>query len=282
MRRALSAVCGILAWCIAVQAQWLNYPDPRLPRAQDGRPDLSAAPPRTLDGKPDLSGVWHAEITPDAEWRRHLGDAVFESRLVTRAAGMGIGTISIYANDLMVGLSTQQRVELLRPSAVARMKEPRQPLRDMCLPIGFPRAALLTPVTKLIQSPNILLMLMEEGNAYRQIYLDGRPLPQGPQPSWFGYSTGRWEGDTLVVESNGFNDKSYLDGVGHPRSESMRMTERYRRRDVGHLEVIMTFDDPVYYTRPFSAAVTHVLQADTDILEYVCNENEKDAARVVK
>ena len=279
MRLESMVMCALLAMGVVTHAQWLNYPDPLLPRQSDGRPNLSAPAPRTAGGKPDLTGVWHAEITSDDRWRRQLGDGVFKSRLATRGVGMGIGTISIYASNVMADLSPEQQAGLLRPAAIAKMNEPRR-LNDVCLLMAFPRAVLLTPVTKFIQAPNVLVMLMEEGNAYRQIYLDGRPLPQDPQPSWFGYSTGHWEGDTLMVASTGFNDKPYLDGVGHPRSESMHMIERYRRIDVGHLEVVMTFDDPVYYTRPFSVTVTHLLQADSDILEYVCNENEKDAGRL--
>jgi hypothetical protein len=121
----------------------------------------------------------------------------------------------------------------------------------------------------------------ELDNATRQIYTDGRPLPADPNPSWLGYSIGRWERDTLVVETIGFNGKGALDIVGSPRSEKMRTTERYRRRDVGHLDVDITFDDPVVYTRPFTIKVTHELQPDTDILEYFCNENEKDQVHLL-
>ncbi len=133
-----------------------------------------------------------------------------------------------------------------------------------------------------IQLPMTLGMLIEEGNAYGQIYLDGRPLSKDTQPSWFGYSTGRWDGDTLVVDTNGLNDKTSLDGVGHPRSESMHITERYRRADVGHLEVQLIFDDPVYYTEPWRVTVHHLLQADTDILEYICEENERDRPHLTR
>ncbi len=130
-------------------------------------------------------------------------------------------------------------------------------------------------MTKIVQTPGLTLVMHELDNATRQIYTDGRPLPVDPNPSWLGYSIGRWERDTLVVETIGFNGKAPLDIMGHPRSESMRITERYRRRDVGHLDVEITFDDPVVYTKPFTIKVTHLLQADTDILEYFCNENEK-------
>jgi len=189
---------------------------------------------------------------------------------------MGIGTNSIYTANLMLDLAPEEQKQLVRPAAVDKMQRPQATVSEWCLPLGFPRSTLLASVTKLIHSPTMLVMLIEEGNAYRQIYLDGRPLPKDPQPSWFGYSTGHWEGDTLVVDTNGLNDRVSLDGAGHPRSESMHMIERYRRRDVGHLDVQMTFDDPVYYTRPWGLTVHYVLQADSDILEYICEENEKD------
>jgi hypothetical protein len=120
------------------------------------------------------------------------------------------------------------------------------------------------------------VILLEADSAFRQIYTDGRKLPPDPQPSWLGYSVGKWEGDTLVVETVGFNDKTWLDAIGHPHSEDMRLIERYRRRDFGHLDVDITVDDPKMYTRPFTIKVTHLLQADSDILEYFCAENEKD------
>jgi len=280
-RRVLLVSVAIMVAAAGVQGQWLNYPDPRIPRLPDGKPNLSAQPLRA-EGKPDLSGVWKAEITPESEWRRRFGDAAVETRLKSRIEGMGIGTNSIYSADLMLDIPPEEQAQLLRPAAVDRMRQLRIAPSESCLPLGFPMASLLTPVTKLTQAPNVLIMLLEEGNVYRQIYLDGRPLPKDPQPSWLGYSVGRWEGETLVVETNGLNDKTVIDGAAHPRSESMHMTERYRRRDVGHMDVEMTFNDPVYYTRPFTAKVTWVLQPDTDILEYVCNENEKDRAHMVR
>jgi len=283
MRRPLATlIAAVFLFGASASAQWLNYPDPGIPRTKDGKPNLAAAAPRTRDGKPDLSGVWKAEITPLAEWRRRLGDDAVDLRLATRIVGMGVGTNSIYSSNVLLDLSMEEQATLLRPAAVERMRQPYISPSEACLPLAFPLATLFTPVTKLVQAPRVLLMLLEEGNVWRQIYLDGRPLPKDPQPSWLGYSTGSWVGDSLVVQSNGFNDKAYLDSAGHPRSESMHMTERYRRRDVGHLDIEITFDDPVYYTRPFSLKVTHLLQPDTDILEYVCNENERDREHMVR
>jgi hypothetical protein len=149
-----------------------------------------------------------------------------------------------------------------------------------CLPGSIPLGTMLSEFTKIVQAPGLTLVMHELDNATRQIYTDGRPLPADPNPSWFGYSSGRWERDTLVVETIGFNGKAPLDIIGNPRSEKMKITERYRRRDVGHLDVDITFDDPVAYSRPFTIKVTHELQPDTDVLEYFCNENEKDRAHI--
>ena len=146
--------------------------------------------------------------------------------------------------------------------------------------VRFSVATLLSEVTKIVQTPGLTMMMLELDNTYRQIYTDGRKLPVDPNPSWLGYSVGRWVGDTLAIETNGFNDRAWLDVIGHPRSEAMRMTERYRRRDFGHMDVEITFDDPKMYTKPFTIKTTHLLEADSDILEYFCIENEKDRAHI--
>jgi hypothetical protein len=144
------------------------------------------------------------------------------------------------------------------------------------MPMGTPLATLLSEVQKIVQTPGLILVMHEIDGIPRQIYTDGRKLPADPSPTWLGSSVGRWDGDTLVVETIGLNNRVWLDVSGHPRSEAMHMTERYRRRDVGHLDVSITFDDSKMYNKPFTVNITHLLQADTDILEYVCNENEKD------
>ena len=263
--------------------QWLNYPAKGQPRTRDGKVDLKARAPRTHEGTPDLSGVWRVESTPIEEWHRILGNG-FEAADRIRVPGMGIGEVSKYGFNLFIDYKPGDE-PALRPEAQALLRERRAngelPLTsEECQPPGFPMAVLLAPVFKLVQAPGLTIMLIEEGNLYRQIYTDGRPLPRDPQPSWFGYSTGRWERDTLVVETVGFNDKAWLDGAFHPRSEALHMTERYRRLDFGHINAEITFDDPKTYTKPFSIKVTHLLQADSDILENVCAENEKDRARM--
>jgi hypothetical protein len=268
----LVAACFLAA---DAQAQWLNYPTPGLPRTTDGKLILTAPMPRTADGTPDLSGVWHVQPTPLAEMKRLFGNDVD----VVQVPGMEIETVSKYGINIFADFAPG--AEPIRKEAAEAIRRRNQSASGLdtlsrCLPAATPLATLLSEVTKIVQAPGITLVMHELDNATRQIYTDGRPLPVNPNPSWLGYSAGTWDNDALVVETTGFNDKAGLDIMGHPRSESMRITERYRRRDVGHLDVEITFNDPVVYTQPFTIKITHLLQADTDILEYFCNENEKD------
>jgi hypothetical protein len=197
--------------------------------------------------------------------------------------GMEIDTISKYAFNIFIDYKPEDVP--MRPEA-AEIFGPRLRAREggngfampgtNCLPVGIPLVTNFSEFSKIVQTPGLIIMLLELNNSYRQIYTDGRKLPADPSPSWLGYSTGRWEGDTLVVETNGLNDKGWLDAQGHPQSEAMQITERYHRRDFGHMDVETTFDDPKMYTRPFTIKVNQLLQPDTDVLEYVCAENEKD------
>ena len=186
--------------------------------------------------------------------------------------------VSKYAFNILVDFRPEQT--LMRPEAAALLRQhlasPDMRPSTHCLPAGVPLATLFAEVHKIIQTPGLTVILLELDSAYRQIYTDGRKLPGNPERLWLGYSVGKWEGDTLVVETAGFNDKSWLDGMGHPHSEAMKVWERYRRRDFGHLDVEITIDDPKMYTKPFTIKVTHLLEADSDILEYFCAENEKD------
>ena len=271
-----------IAVCAAVvqvaSAQWLNYPTPGLPRLPDGKPNLAAKAPRARDGKPDLSGVWHVYSEPIEEKKRLFGPDIG----VISVPGMEPDTISKYAVSLLLDYKPGEIV--MTPEAQRVVDERRKNNEDLttlhCLPMGTPLATLVSEVQKIVQTPGLILIMHELDGMPRQIYTDGRKLPANPNPTWLGSSVGRWEGDTLVVETVGLNDRVQLDISGHPRSEAMRMTERYRRRDVGHLDVEFTFDDPKYYNKPFTVKVTHLLQADTDILEYVCNENERDRAHM--
>ncbi len=244
-----------LALPTAAPSQWLNYPTTAIPRGRDGKPDLSAPPPKAADGKPDLSGVWQAD-----------GQTYF----FDLAAGLKPEDVSMQPWAQAV---QQQRV------ARAHADDPLA----RCLPHGVPRINTngLFPF-KIIQTPQVVVILYEQLNLFRQVFLDGRTLVKDPNPTWLGYSTGKWDGDTLVVETSGFNDKTWLDTEkGHPASEALRIVERFRRTNFGTLEVRATIDDPKTYTKPWTTApqIMH-LQLDTDILEFICNEDEKDASHL--
>jgi hypothetical protein len=193
--------------------------------------------------------------------------------------GMEPDTISKYAINILLDFKPEDAP--MRPEAAAVLRRRLQGGSEVlssthCLPAGIPFSTLVSEVAKIVQTPGLTLIMLEVDSAVRQIYTDGRAHPVDRNPSWLGYSVGKWEGDALVVDTVGFNDKTWLDAIGHPHSEAMRVVERYRRRDFGHLDVEITIDDPQMYTTPFTIKVTHLLQPDTDILEYFCNENEKD------
>jgi hypothetical protein len=263
----------IIAALVSVEAQWLSHRDPTIPRTPDGRPNLSAPAPK-LNGKPDLSGLWQAERTPLSEFVRVLGP--------------GLPEIQPDLNDvtkhlLNVFWDVKPDEWPLQPAAVALTQQRQKSGRDFqsayCLPSSLP-AVMLVLNFKMIQAPGEIVVLAGNGDPPRQIYIDGRSLPKDAEPSWMGTSAGQWQGDTLVVQTTGFQERAWLDGFGHPRSQAMRITERFRRRDVGHMDMDVTIDDPTYYTRPFGFKTTLTLIPDSDVLEYVCTENEKDSARL--
>jgi hypothetical protein len=209
---------------------------------------------------------------------RRLYGSVIDEEIKAGSPGMEIGTQHKYFINILLDFKPEE--SLLRPAALERMRNPAPAhLSDACTPgfsFGFPLAGLLSEPIKIVQAPKLTMVVYEAGNVYRQIHTDGRKLPEEVNlPSFYGYSTGHWEGDTLVVESAGFNDKFPLDTMGHPRSESLRTIERFRRRDFGHLDYEITFDDPKMYTKPFTVRIPHELLADSDVFENYC-ENEKD------
>jgi len=259
----------------ALSAQWLNHPTPGIPRMPDGKPNLTAPAPR-LNGKPELSGLWQAERTSLREYASVLGNDF---------TAVQIDTHDITKNVLNIFWGLKPEEEPLSAEGAAAYKRhqenPLQYPHTQCLPDGVP-ADLFVMTFKMIEAPNEIVMLTEIGSPPRQIYTDGRSLPKNPDPTWMGYSVGKWQGDTLVVETVGLNDRGWLDGFGHPRSEAMRMTERYHRRDFGHMDLEITFDDAKYYTRPFTIKAGLKLIPDSDILEYLCAENEKDRAHLGK
>ena len=273
------ALIGIwLAGGTCADAQWLNQPDKGIPRLRDGKPNLSAPVQRASNGKPDLSGVWEAQASEPGELRRVIRDPNQIDPAVD------LQTASKYFMNIFADLKPGE--EPMRPEAVAILRPRMQGMgKDgptaRCLPGGIPFAMLITPF-KMIQTPVEIVVLPEDNNPPRQIYTDGRKLPADPDPSWMGYSVGQWQGDTLVVDTIGLNDRTWLDALGHPRSESMHLVERFRRSDFGHMEIELTIDDPKMYTRSFSVKFPLRLMPDTDIFESVCAENERDRSHFDK
>jgi hypothetical protein len=250
MDRIATAV-GLWLLQASLSAQWLNFPTPGIPRTADGKPNLTAPAPRTPDDKPDLSGMWRPEVNPyrfnviqdpkDESIFRPQAEAVFQKRVA----------------------------DFRRDDPVTN-----------CLPSG--PSEMLNALYRIIQSPAVVAVLYEGGmGRYRQIYLDGRKLPKDPNPTWLGYSVGRWEGDTLVVESGGFNDRTWLDRAGHPHSESLRVTERLRRVDFGHMQFQIAYDDPETLTKPLKISLAMSYAADTDMLENVCNESDRNRVHMI-
>lgn len=222
-----------------------------MPRTPDGKPNLSAPAPRTADGNPGLSGLW----------------------------GMNPGT---YRNSIASDLKPEDiqpwAAELTKQRSVTMGRD--NPSSVGCLPRG-PSANTFAPLMeKFIQTPGVLVVLIED-LSYRQIHLDSRELPKDPDPSFMGYSVGHWDGETLVAESIGFKERTWLDNAGHPHTEALRITERFRRRDFGHLEILETIDDPKAFNKPFTVLLKAELVPDTEILEFVCAENEKDRQHMV-
>jgi hypothetical protein len=245
MKATLIALLAVTL-SIPLAAQWLNQPTAGIPRTPDGKPNLAAPAPRTPDGKPDLSGLW-LKVSP--KYSRNI------------AADLKPEEIQSWARALV-----EQRQEDLG----------RDYMNVRCVPLGpgYATAASSTgaEMIKIVQTPGLIVMLNPD-LTYRQIFLDGRSLESAPNPTWMGYSVGRWDGDTLIVESFGFNDRTWLDHDGHPHTEALRTTERYRRRDFGSLELEVTLSDPAAYARPWTVAVRAQLAADTEMIEWVCNES---------
>jgi hypothetical protein len=268
---------------LGANAQWLNYPDPGIPRLKNGKANLSAPAPRSANGKPDLSGVWLHEQSPIEEFKRMFGDR-YEAESQAALIGMELEAVHKYALNILLDFKPGESP--LRPEAEAVMKQrtAERQVDNVCHgEYGWPVAGMLAEPFKIVQTPKLTMILYEVDNLRRQVFTDGRKFPATFEfPAYLGYSIGRWEGDTFVVESRGFNDRTPLDAFGHPRSEAMHVTERFRRRDFGHLDTEMTFDDPEMYSRIFTVKVGYELVPDNDIFEMFCTQNEKDRLHMVK
>ncbi|HVZ22490.1 MAG TPA: hypothetical protein VG871_15560 [Vicinamibacterales bacterium] len=254
LRAALFAIAlgGLIA--APASAQWLNLKTPGVPRTPDGRVVLDAPAPRTADGTPDLSGIWEPDGT---KFIRNLA-------------------ADLKAGDLVFTPEGEALFDARKSGALSK-EEPDA----NCLPQGVPKIAAAPAPWRIVQTPGAVFILYEAFTQWRQIFTDGRALPVNPNPAWFGYSTGHWDGDTLVVESTGFNGKAWLDQIGHPSSEALHVTERYHRASVGRLDLQITIDDPTMYRKPWTVVEHPRLLPDTELLEFICLENEKDNRHMV-
>ena len=273
LRRVLTLGLLMAAAVVSVEAQWLNHRDPTIPRTADGKPNLTAPAPR-FNGKPDLSGVWETERTSPADYAKVLGPGFAQLQV-------DFNDVTKHMINAFWGVKPGEEPFTPEGAAAFRQRQGQEPQGAACLPAGLP-VNLFVLWFKMIQAPGEIVVIPGTGDPPRQIYTDGRSLPRDPEPSWTGHSVGAWEGDTLVVQTVGIHPKAALDAFGHPRSEQMRITERYRRRDLGHMDLEITFDDPQYYTRSFAIKTTVTLVPDSDVLDYVCTENEKDRAHYTK
>jgi hypothetical protein len=248
-------LCGALACAVpGAHAQWLKYKAPGIPRLPDGKPDLNAPAPKTADGKPDIAGLW---LPPNPA--NYLIDL----------------TKTVPAGEVVM---TRWAEELYRHR---RATESKDDPTGYCVPGGIPRSYLPPYPYKIVNTPGEVIMMFEAVHSYRQIFTDGRQLPKDPNPTWMGYSVGRWENDTFVIESSGFRDEAWLDNNGHPSSDALHVTERLRRKDFGHMDVEVTIDDPKAYKKPWKVTLPLTLDPDNELIEYVCSENEKDLQHLV-
>jgi hypothetical protein len=243
VRRIVFAV-GLVASIGPIGAQWLDFPSKGIPRTKDGKPNLTAPAPRTADGKIDLTGMWVADNS------RHLGNLAVDLKEVP---------FQPWAEKLF----NERRANMGRDDPEAR-----------CMPQGVPKVNTLPYPYKVFNTPNAVVILYEMYYLYRQIFTDGRDLPKEyVNPSWMGNSIGKWDDDDFVVTTSGFNDKMWMDTAGHPHTDALVVTERFQRKDFGHMEVHVTIDDPKAYTKPWNAVIKQHLVADSELLEFVCEKN---------
>jgi hypothetical protein len=280
--RTILAILVLSSGSASLGAQWFNYPTPGAPRTASGSVDMAAAPPRLANGRPDLSGVWMTAepacvvrgTVPVAELRKLIPPSrkcpPTTASFSRQSNNMGI--------DMPDGLPYQPWLAALVNERTANQAIDDPHIR--CLPDFFLRAYGLPHYLKFVQTPTLLIMLNEYNGTYRQVFTDGRPLPQDPNPSWQGYSTGTWDGDTLVVDSNGFRDDLWIDWGGSMVTGAGKVRERIRRTDFGHLEIEVTVDDPKAYTRPWTVTLRQQLAPDTELIDEICAENERFAKQL--
>ncbi|HJZ74056.1 MAG TPA: hypothetical protein VKE51_20090 [Vicinamibacterales bacterium] len=267
----MKAVTGVVslvvvAASVSVSGQWLKHPTAGVPRLADGTPNLAAPAPRTADGMPDLSGMW------DIEHNRPCPP-------------LGCADMEVGQEFVNIGWSLKSGLPYQPWAAEVRRKRMEENGKDdpgsHCLPPGIVKSHTSPLFRKIVQTPGLIVILYERDAAQRQIFTDGRKLPEIEMPTFDGYSVGRWERDTLVVQSAGFKDGMWLDRSGSPMTDSAKITERFRRVNYGKLEIEITVDDPKAYTAPWTVKLNHSLKLDTELLSYICMENEKSVAHMV-
>jgi len=278
--KALAAAAMLLASARAgLFAQWPAYPTTGVPKTADGKPNLAGPVPRAADGKPDLSGIW--------QYMRPPGSAVPEPAAeATAPADRDIIPLAVRRSQFWnLGASFPDGLPFQPWAAELHRKRVEENSKDNpdahCLPLGLMQLHTHGQPRKMIQAPGVIVILYEANGGIRQIFTDGRPLPKDAEPWWFGYSIGKWDGDTLVVESTGFRDLGWLDVEGSVLTESGKVIERFRRVDYGHLEIQVTIDDPKAYTKPWTVTVYQRVLLDTDLIEFICQENDKDGSHLI-
>jgi hypothetical protein len=275
MRQLIVAV-ALLGICTSpLFAQWPRYRVPAVPRTAAGAPDLNAAAPRTPDGKPDLSGIWENFRKPGDAPVRSVNAQFFDDRppsLVNEFRDIG--------ENVKGGLPLQAWAAALKQQRTAEHSKDNPDAH--CLPLGLMQLHTHPDPRRIVQTPSLVVFLYEANYGVRQIHVDGRPAPDNdPQPWWYGYSRGRWDGDTFVVETTNFRDGGWLDVNGSPLTDAGKMTERFRRPNYGTLTIDITVDDPKAYTRPWSVSLTQRLMVDSEMLEFICLENEQSSKHYV-
>ena len=266
-----AGLMAILVSTSSVSAQWPSFPARGVPKTPDGKPNLEASAPKTADGRPDLTGTW------ENAWF-YLGKIATDP-----ASPPGEPPAATFLN---LGAGFKNGLPF-RPWAAQLLQERKdRGTRDNpdanCLPMGLMQFHEQPQPRKIIQTPDVIVILYEGNSGVRQIFTDGRPLPDNdPQPWWYGYSVGKWQGDTLVVETTGFRDGGWLDIWGSPLTDAAKMTERFRRLNYGTLQIDVTIDDPKAYTEPFTVRVNQRIAPDIELIEFICNENEKSVQHMV-
>ena len=266
-------LCSLGFWAGPVLGQWPDFPTPGVPRLPDGSVDWHAPAPRTDWGTPDFSGVW--ELYP----RSAPGRAAAQENQGTEEQPQAPPQATFFdlGANMDGGLPYQDWARELRDERVADGMKDNPDAH--CLPIGHTQFHMHPQPRKIIQQPELIVMFWESNYGLRQIFMDGRSLPDNdPLPWWYGYSIGYWEGDTLVVETTGLRDGGWLDVNGSPFTDQVKFTERFTRVDYGHMIVDITVDDPRAYTQPFTVRMEHGLMLDTDLIEFICLENEQSSA----